>query len=965
MKTLYVIDAYAQFFRAYHAIRTPMTSPVTKEPTNATYGFVGMLLKLLTNHRPDYLVVATDASGDKGTFRSQLYPEYKANRSEPPDDLKPQAERCVSILETLGVPVIGMEGYEADDVIATIARRIGEETPGVRVRIVSKDKDLQQLLTPTDDTMGGVEMFDVHTDEYIDVDRLLKDKGVTPAQMIDMLALMGDTADNIPGVPGIGPKTAAQLIAEFGSLDAVIAEATSDAPKKDWKIKGKRRENIAAAASTLPLSRQLVELRDDLDLPFDLEQSAVANLDMVALQPLLEELGFGRYQSELKKLLGGDAPEAEGTIEAKPNAKSKAASKASPRDEAAGTLFAFDDAEPVNETLNAHRARDTAYETVTTTAQLKGLIKALKAADLIALDTETTSIHAMQADLVGLSFATEPGSAWYVPVRSPAPESHLDLDTVLDALRPILESDQLPKTGHNLKYDLLVLRRAGIRLRGIASDTMVASYLIDASRSSHSMDALALAELGHSCIPIKDLIGTGKSQKRFDQVPLEVAAEYAAEDADISLRLYHALTPQFTDDLKELFDTVEMPLVEVLAELEYNGILCDPDELDRQRERLIVRIDELKAEIEAAAPRPFNPDSPKQLSAILFNKPDDAEPGLGIKPLKKIKTGYSTDAETLEKLALDPGIESPIPALIVEYRQLTKLVSTYLLALKEAIHPETYRIHPSFNQTVAVTGRLSSSDPNLQNIPIRTPIGREIRRAFVAPEGSVLISADYSQIELRLLAHLSGDQALIDAFHADADIHRAVAAQIHDIPADQVTDEQRSGAKMVNFGIVYGITAFGLARRLGIGNSEAAEIIEEYKARFPGITTFLDQCIDEAKATGAVETILHRRRPIPDISSNMPARRAFAERTAINTVVQGSAADLIKLAMIHLYRDLPTSHPDARLLLQIHDELVLEAPEAQAESIASTVRQTMESAMELTVPLKVDIGWAKSWYDGK
>lgn len=959
MKTLYVIDAYAQFFRAYHAIRTPMTSPVTKEPTNATYGFVGMLLKLLANHHPDYLVVATDVSGDRGTFRSELYPAYKANRSEPPDDLKPQAERCVSILETLGVPVLGLEGYEADDVIATIARRIGEETPGVRVRIVSKDKDLQQLLTPTDDTMGGVEMFDVHTDEHIDVAKLLKNKGVTPEQVVDMLALMGDTVDNVPGVPGVGPKTAAQLISEFGTLDAVIAEATSDAPKKDWKIKGKRRENIAAAAETLPLSKQLVQLRDDLDLPFDLQTAATAQFNIVALQPLLEELGFGRYQSELKSLLGGSTSQAEATVEAKPAPKYK------DRDDAEGTLFATGDSEQVGESLIAHRARDTTYETVTTKAQLKDLVKALRAADLIAIDTETTSIHAMQADLVGLSFATEPGSAWYVPVRSPDPGKHLDADTVLETLRPILESGKHPKTGHNLKYDLLVLRRAGIRLRGVACDTMVASYLIDASRSSHSMDALALAELGHSCIPIKDLIGTGKSQKRFDEVPLDTAAEYAAEDADVSLRLYHALIPQLAGDLRELFDDVEMPLVEVLAELEYNGIGCDPDELDRQRERLIVRIEELRADLEAAAPRPFNPDSPKQLSAILFNKPDDAEPGLGIKPLKKIKTGYSTDAETLEKLALDPTIESPIPALIVEYRQLTKLVSTYLLALKEAIHPETHRIHPSFNQTVAVTGRLSSSDPNLQNIPIRTPIGREIRRAFVAPEGSVLISADYSQIELRLLAHLSGDKALIDAFHADADIHRAVAAQIHDIAPDDVTDEQRSGAKMVNFGIVYGITAFGLARRLGIGNTEAATIIEEYKARFPGITTFLEKCVDEAKATGAVETILHRRRPIPDITSNQPARRAFAERTAINTVVQGSAADLIKLAMINLYRQLPKSHPDARLLLQIHDELVLEAPDDQAEAVSATVRATMESAMDLDVPLKVDIGWATSWYDGK
>ncbi len=931
MKTLYLIDGYAQFFRAYHAIRTPMTSPVTKEPTNATFGFVGMLLKVLREEKPDYLAVALDVSGDRGTFRSEIFPEYKATRDEPPEGLEEQVGRCLTILEGIGVPVIGAEGYEADDVIATLADRLSTEDD-LLVRIVSKDKDLQQLLAA-----GRVEMADVHTGDVWTEERLLEEKGVTPGQVVDMLALMGDTVDNVPGVPGIGPKTAAKLIAEHGSLDALLEASDS--------IKGKRGENIRAAAETLPLSQKLVTLVRDIELEFDLTRCTVTNLELAALEPMLRELGFNRFRDELKELLEG-AP-----------GQRKAAATSG------GGLF-----DALDEDREPLERGD--YTCVRTSAELAELVKQLEGADVIALDTETTSKRAMQAGLCGLSFSVASGSGAYVPVKCPETDTALDEREVLDALRPLLEDPRRPKVGHNLKYDLLVLRRAGVELRGIVGDSMVSSYLVDASRSSHGMDHLALALLGHTTIPITDLIGTGKKQRTFDTVPLEQATPYAAEDADISLRLLQTLEPQLKAmGLVALARDVEVPLIEVLAELEWNGIVVDPEELDRQAALLTKRIDALKDEIASHAPRDFNPDSPKQLASVLFNALDAQDPGLGIKPLKKTKTGYSTDAEVLEKLASDPGVDSPVPGLIVEYRQLTKLVGTYLSALKEEILPETGRIHASFNQTVAATGRLSSSDPNLQNIPVRSEVGRQIRKAFKAPEGLVLIAADYSQIELRILAHLSDDPALIDAFTRGEDIHRAVAAQIHGVTPEDVTREQRDGAKMVNFGIVYGITPFGLARRLGIEQGEAATIIEGYKQRFAGITTFLEECIAQARAHGYVETMLKRRRPIRDIDARQPNRRSLAERMAINSVVQGSAADLIKLAMLDLHRRLHATDAgelaDTRMLLQIHDELVFESPAHQAEAVAATVRERMASAMELKVPLVVEASWGADWGEAK
>lgn len=952
-KTIYIIDYFAQLFRAYHAIRTGMQSPVTKEPTNATFGYVGMLLKVLRDYKPDYLVVAMDKSGDRETFRSSIYPEYKANREPPPLDFRPQATRCLELTALMGIPVFGVETFEADDVIASLVSRLRKEQPDLNIRIVSKDKDLEQLL---DD---HVVIADVHKDELVTVDSLREKKGITPQQVIDMLALMGDTVDNVPGVKGIGPKTAAQLIHEYGTLDNLLANLD--------KIKGKRKENIQAARDLLPMSKQLVTLRHDVPLEFSLDEATVRH-DAIPVDKLIaafKELGFNRMQDDLRAVVGGEAAVESSDREA-------VAQPVHPSTDAIdGGLFAGVVDETRSDTQAQRESKRGTYECVRTAKELDAVITQLAKAELISIDTETTAINPMRAEICGICLSVEPGQGWYIPVRSPEPRTHLDAPTVIDKLRPILEDPARPKCGHNLKYDWIILKRAGIHLRGATVDTMIASYVVDSSRPSHGLDPLAQALLSYHCIPISDLIGKATRttpQKTFDQVPLDLATEYAAEDADITLRLWKHLEPQLAAmKLRRLFDELEMPLVEVLATMEHHGIRVDPDILDAQRELLAKRIEALRQSLIDAAPHAFNPDSPKQLAAALFNAPDAEPPGLGIKPLKKGKTGPSTDIEVLEKLAADPAIDSPIPQLIVEYRQLTKLVNTYLVALKECIDPDTGRIHASFHQTVAATGRLSSSDPNLQNIPIRTDVGRQIRAAFVAPPGFQLITADYSQIELRLLAHLSQDEGLIDAFVSDQDIHTTVAAQVHGIDPEEVTREQRNGAKMVNFGIIYGITAFGLARRLGEGvsNEQAATIISDYKARYPGIDGFLQECVAKAKRQGYVETMMGRRRAVPQVHSRNPNERNLGERIAINSVVQGSAADLIKIAMIDLHRQLPEKFPDTRMLLQIHDELVFEVPEKDVKRVMPFVTERMESAMKLRVPLKVEAAAAGNWLEGK
>ncbi|MCH7962019.1 MAG: hypothetical protein IIC49_06750, partial [Planctomycetes bacterium] len=621
-KTIYLIDGYAQFFRAYHAIRTPMTSPVTMEPTNLTFGFVGMLLKLLRGEganlggKPDYVAVALDVSGDRGTFRTQLYPQYKANRPPPPDDLKPQVDRCLDLLRAIGVPVIGVEGFEADDVIAALVQKFSVSDPGLRVRIISKDKDFKQLLRQGGDGGASVEMYDIHKDEVIDAASLKADLGLRPDQIVDMLTLMGDTTDNVPGVEGVGAKTAAKLLIEFGTLDALMARAE--------EIKGKRGEKLREAADRLELSRQLVTLRTDIDVPLNLLDARAAEFALSALIPILKELGFNRYQDDVRAMIGLEAPTPVNR----------------PAQAAIGTLFA-----PLHEPASIAQGD---YMCVRTKDELDAMLVAIEAASVVAVDTETTGLRPMECKLCGLSFSIKAGSAWYVPVRSPEPASHLDEKTVLDTLRGMLEDESKPKVGHNLKYDLLVLRNHGVELRGFTRtrggmDTMVASYLIDASRSSHALDALSLALLGRQNVSIKELIGKGKSQKTFDQVPLEQASPYAAEDADVSLQIAAILGPQLEAmGLDGLARDLELPLVDVLAELEWNGIQVEPDELDRQRERLDVRIVELREQIQRASMesvgRGFDVDSPRQLSGILFNDPEAVDPGLGIKPTKKPKT---------------------------------------------------------------------------------------------------------------------------------------------------------------------------------------------------------------------------------------------------------------------------------------------------------------------------------------
>lgn len=944
-ETLYLIDGHAQIFRAYYAIRGGMTSPVTGEPTGACFAFTGMLLKLMSKFRPHYVAMAIDTPGK--TFRDELYPEYKANRESPPEDFAAQVPRIFEITRMFGIPIIGQPGAEADDLIATITQRILDDPQyaDIDLRIVSKDKDLEQLLT------DRVSMFDIHTDTTIDVDALLENKGITPEQVIDILTLTGDTVDNIPGVKGVGPKTAVKLIQEFGSVQGVLDNID--------KIKGKRKENIQEAAEFLPLSRKLVTLDHDVDIEFDLGDAKVGGIDATSLRHLFRQLGFNRHIDELNRLVGADETPAAATaaVKSKGDAFPTSLFDAGNEGRASGQAV-----EPIAE-IQLAGASDCEYEAITTREQLDELVDTLSKQKLIAFDTETIGLgHRMQ--MCGLSFAWKPKHGVYIPTCSPDSAKHLDLDTVLAALKPMLENADLPKCAHNFKYDMLVLRNAGIHVHGIAFDSMIGAFLV--GTPGHGLDHLALSLLKHETIPITKLIGPGgrgKTQLTMDKVPLEQITPYAAEDADITLRLTELLQEQVKEmGMEALARDVEMPLIDVLAEMEYQGIRVDPDVLDEQKQQLSERIIELRDQIHEAAGEPFNIDSPKQLAEVLFTK-------LGLPVIKRTKTGPSTDVEVLDRLCemedLEPELLA-VPRLVVEYRQLTKLVGTYLESLKTSIEPDTGRIHASFHQTGTATGRLSSSGPNLQNIPIRTDIGRQIRKAFIADPEHVLISADYSQIELRILAHLSEDEALIDAFKRDLDIHTAVAAQVFGVDEDSVSSAQRSHAKVINFGIIYGVTPFGLARRIeGLDVGGARKLIDDYRTRFPGINRFLDKCINQALTEGHVITMLGRRREIPQINSSNGQTRALGERLAINTVVQGSAADLIKVAMVNLHRKIQTENLPARLLLQIHDELVVEAPVAKADEMAKLVQQEMENAIALTVPLKVELGVGPDWLSAK
>ncbi len=973
-RTLYLIDGHAQMFRAYHAIRGGMTSPVTGEPTNATFAFTGLLLKLFAQYRPAYVAMAIDSPGD--TFRHAFYPEYKGTRSEPPEDFKPQIPTMLETARLFGIPVLGKPGDEADDLMVTLAKRLTQQHPDLRVRLVAKDKDLEQVLS------DRITLFDAHTDVEMDPAALFEKRGITPAQVIDYQTLIGDSTDNIPGVKGIGPKTARTLIENFGGVAELV--------KNLDQLKGKQKQNLEAAVAdgTLELTRRLVTLKTDCDIELTLDDAAVSpeRIDADALDTLFERLGFNRHRGDLKALCRG----ASGTAAAaEPDTPQQKPVGRKPEAGSGGLFDQSTDDEPEApdawlDTIGGD------YRAVTTAAELDELVAALKQQTLIAVDTETIGLGAT-AELCGICLAWTAGEAVYVPMRSPEADAHLSPAAVLNGLRGVLEDPAITKVGHNLKYDWLVLKHAGITLGGSAFDTMVAAFLCGAP--GLKMDHLALAELGRTTVPITALIGekprkkADPPQKTMDQTPLRLITAYAAEDADITLQLHAVLAPRLEEmGMTALARDVEMPLVEVLSTMEDHGIVVHPDELDRQRDGLQIKIDALREQIldiaqpqsdnPANAPAPgltdqappaFNPDSPKQLGELLFNV-------LNFPVQRKTKTGYSTNAEVLETLAQLPDGElldvpdhaRPLPRLIVEYRTLTKLVSTYLVALKEAVRESDGRVHASFHQTGAATGRLSSSHPNLQNIPIRTEVGRQIRKAFVAAPGHVLVSADYSQIELRVLAHLSEDAALIDAFQRDLDIHTAVGAHVYGVPLNEVTKDQRNHAKTINFGIIYGVTAFGLARRIdGMDNKGAQALIDEYKAGYPGIDRFIEACVEQATTDGHVTTILGRRRAIDQVHSRNPNQRALGERLAINSVVQGSAADLIKLAMVNLHRRIERDTLPAKMLLQIHDELVLECPEDAADAVSAVLVEEMQNAMELRVPLKVDPGVGADWFAAK
>ena len=934
---LYLIDGHAQIFRAYYAIRTPMTSPVTGEPTQAVFAFAGMLIKLFNQFRPQYVAMAIDLPGK--TFRDELYDQYKATREPPPDDFHPQEQRIFELTKLFGIPLIGVEGAEADDVIATITRRVLDDPAAkdVFVRIVSKDKDLEQLIGQR------VSMFDMHTGATIDVASLMETKGIKPQQVIDVLTLAGDKVDNIPGVDGIGPKTAAKLVQQYDSLDGVLANLDN--------FKGKRKENIEKAREHLSLSRQLVALKNDLDFPFTIQDAKVGAMDATTLKRLFKEMGFRRHANDLETLLGN------------PSKPSKRAENKEFPLFAAGLFDAGPEVRLAISDEGHASAAECTYHAVTTHEQLNDLIATLKKQTIISVDTETIGLS-HHAKICGICLSWQAKHGIYVPLYSPEPEKHLKPQIVLDALRPLLEDVSLHKCGHNLKYDILVLHHAGINLAGVTFDSMIASHLL--GMPSHSLDNLAISQLQHEMIPISSLIGErGRDlkQRTMDQVPIDQITPYAAEDADISLRLYELFTPQLrTMGLDKLATDVEMSLVEVLARIERHGIKLNPDELDRQKENLSKRIEQVCSEIYEAADQTFNIDSPKQLADVLFNK-------MKLPVIKRTKTGPSTDIEVMEKLAdlNEVGEQNTaIARLIVEYRQLRKLVNTFLINLRNGIDNKTGRIHATFHQMGAATGRLSSSNPNLQNIPIRTDTGRQIRKAFIADQDHQLICADYSQIELRILAHLSGDLALTEAFKTDQDIHAAVAARVFNVDATEITSDQRGHAKTINFGIIYGITAYGLSRRIdGLDVDDAKQLIDDYRSQFPGIDTFLRKCIQQATDLGYVTTMMARRRPIPQIQSRNGNTRALGERLAINSVVQGSAADLIKLAMVNLDRRIRRQNLSLKMILQIHDELVFEAPQDQAKKLSSIVREEMEGAMMLNVPLKVDVGIATNWLIAK
>ena len=927
-KSFYVIDGHAHIYRAYYAPFRELNSP-TGEPTKATFVFTQMLMNLIAQRKPDYLCMVID-SGDESVFRKEIFSDYKANRQAPPDDFHPQEQRILQIVRDAGVPIFAKGGYEADDLIATIAKRLCDQD--FELFVVSKDKDLRQIINDC------TKMYDPQSDEVIDVKRLEEKCGYTPAEAIEIQTLIGDSIDNVPGIPGVGEKTALKLVKKYGSADAVMKHLDDLTPKL--------RENFEKFGDRMPIARRLVTLKDDVEFEFDPEVCKFTGLNVDVLRHAMETLGF----TSLLNRLPSNGKKEKVVVPAQPR---------SPLLFQDG-LFPEPPGEEQAEVSNIATGVGCKYSLVQTQEQFEEFLRELRKQKRFAFDTETDGLGAVTAKLVGMSFSWESGSGYYVPVCGPRDQQILPCEDTLAALRPILEDPSIEKVGHNIKYDLLVMRNAGIEMRGVVLDSMIGAWLIDAGRMHYGIDRLAIDLLQFRKIPTTDLIGKGRMQITMDRVELGKIACYAAEDADIAWRLAGIVDRKLeeTPDLRKLNDELETPLIQVLVEMERNGIAIDPGILKEQSQVLGERVITLRDEIYQHAGGEFNIDSPKQLSEVLHGR-------LGLRVIKKTSTGQaSTDVEVLDKLAA----EHAVPRLVQEYRELVKLKNTYLDSLTNYVNPKTGRIHASFNQAGAETGRMSCSDPNLQNIPIRTDEGRRIRLAFVPgdPVRNVLLTADYSQIELRVLAHFTGEPALVRAFEQDEDIHRAVAAEVFGVPLDQVTSDQRRYAKTINFGIVYGVSAMGLARRIeGMTVRGAGDLIAAYNKRFPTIHQFLRQCVKEAQEKGYVQTILGRRRPIPDINSPVIRNRNASERMAINSVVQGSAADMIKIAMLNIYRRLKKENHPSRMLLQVHDELVFETPIEAAESEAAMIKEEMQSAMKLKVPVKVEVGWGKNWQEVK
>lgn len=890
---IFLIDGSAFAYRAFFAIRGLTNSK--GQPTNAVYGFARVLLKLLREHDPSHIAVIFDAPGK--TFRDDMYAEYKATREATPDDLASQFPLMHELVEAFNVRLIVQPGVEADDVMGTLARQAAER--GIEAVLVTGDKDMLQLVS------DRVRVFDPGKGDdgkWLTETDVRERFGVGPENVIDALGLMGDTADNVPGVKGIGPKTAKALLEKYRTLENLYDHID--------EIKGKQRERLEQDKELAFLSRRLVTIHTDIDLPVTVDDCRRQAFDRKRMAETFAKLEF---QSLLEEF-----------------------------------------------TPDASEVEENDYRLLLTESDLKKAIAEMRKSGAMAVDTETTSTDPMRADLVGISMSCKANTGYYVPVGHTQeamsvlgvklPADRLDKRQALDLLRPLLEDPSVAKVGHNIKYDLIVLERAGIRLGGITLDTMVASYLTDAGRLRHNLDEVSLHYLSRKLIPISDLIGKGSKAVTFDSVPVDSACIYASEDADVTWRLAAIFQPLLRErGLEALYEEVELPLVRVLARMEQAGIAIDIRVFEELRGEVEKRLRALEKEIHETAGEPFQINSPKQLQEILFGK-------LGLKPVRRTKTGYSTDVEVLEELAH----AHPLPRKMLEYRVLEKLRGTYIDALPKLVNPETGRIHTSFNQAVAATGRLSSSDPNLQNIPERTEIGRRIREGFVPGKaGDKLISADYSQIELRILAHLSNDEHLREAFQHDADIHEETAARVFGVMPGFVTPEMRRQAKAVNFGVVYGISAYGLSRNLGIPTAEAAQFIEQYFAKYPGVKRWIDATLAQAAKDGYVTTLLNRRRYVADLTTSNQAVRRAAERVAINTPVQGSAADIIKVAMIRLDKALEPTN--ARLLLQVHDELVVEAPEKEADHVAEIMKKTMEEAFPLTVPLKVDVAVGNHW----